>query len=154
MPSLKKQYSYKHRGWSYPTLDFVLELHEAALEFGGIAGFKDGRDGYGMVASAVDAPIRAGIDGDYYPSKFDKVAALGWLIARNHGFNDANKRTATAVVLQTLEWNGEYPGWSEDTQFLIFRLVGFGALTKEGLKFALLDACEYDVNSAEVFTDT
>ena len=151
----RKKYSYKHRGWSYPTLDFVLLLHDISLEdFGGIEGFKDNGQGYGLVESAVQKPIEAGPSGDYYPSKFDKVSALGWFIASNHGFNDANKRTATAVVLQTLAWNGEYPVWSDETQLLIYRLVGFGALSREGLKYALLDACGYDVKDAQIFANT
>lgn len=155
MPSHKRQYSYRHKGWSYPTLDFVCVLHDTSIEeFGGIAGFKDSDRGSGLVASAVETPTKAVGGQDLYPSKFDKVAALAYFIARNHGFNDANKRTALAVAATTLEWNSKYLQWSEETEILIFRLVGFGALSKEGLKYALLDACGYDAKDAQVFENT
>lgn len=86
-----------------------------------------------------------------YPTHFDKVSAIGYFIARNHGFNDANKRTALTVVTQTLEWNGHYLEWSEETETLIFRLLGFGELSARGLKYALLNACGFDVRDAETF---
>ena len=81
-----------------------------------------------------------------YPTFFWKVAALGYLIANNHGFLDANKRTALNTVELTLAWNAEHPKWSQESKVLVFKLIGAGYLNLEGLRFALLDACGYDVD--------
>jgi len=139
----KGRYSRKHRGGTYPTSSFIFELHDEILAAsGGTAGFKD----LGQVLSAIDAPMR-GVGGqDHYPTLFWKVAALGYLIANNHGFLDANKRTALNTVETTLGWNGEYVKWSQESKVLIFKLLGAGHLTMEGLRFALLSACGYDVD--------
>ena len=46
----------------------------------------------------------------------------------------------------TLKWNSEFPKWSQETKTLIMKLVGAGHLSHEGLRFALLAACGYDVD--------
>lgn len=120
-----------------------MKLHDEILdEFGGTPGFKD----EGQVESALAAPTRGGVEGDYYPTFFWKVAALGFLLTNNHGFSDANKRTALIVMEITLQWNGEYPKWSQETKVLVMKLVGAGHLSMEGLRFSLLAACGYDVD--------
>lgn len=144
MPSLssKKTYTYKHRGKAFPTLGASLWLHDRALELaGGLPGIKD----EGALLSALEAPIRSAGGQDAYFTFFDKVAALGFLIARNHPFTDANKRTSLLLMKQTLEWNGYYPTWSDETQVMVISLLGAGHLEMKGLRHALLLACELDV---------
>lgn len=127
----------------FPTPLFVFELHDGILEeFGGTSGFKD----RGQVISALAAPTRAFDLQETYPTFFSKVAALGYLITQNHGFSDANKRTALLTMETTLVWNGEYPRWSQETKVLVMKLLGAGYLTINGLRFALLAACGYDVD--------
>lgn len=122
---------------------FVFALHDQILEqFGGNEGVRD----RGLVLSALEAPIRGSSGEDFYPTFFTKVAALGYLIANNHGFTDANKRTALNTVEITLSWNAEHPRWSQETKVLVFKLLGAGHLGQEGLRFALLSACGYDVD--------
>lgn len=122
---------------------FVFELHDEILEeFGGKRGFKD----EGQVRSALDAPKRSAGGEDAYPTLFWKVAALGYLIVQNHGFSDANKRTALLTMETTLQWNGQYPKWSQETKVLVLKLVGSGHLSLEGLRFALLAACGHNVD--------
>jgi death-on-curing protein len=151
----KSNYSIRHRGWSYPTPDFVYYAHDLALElYGGNPGFKDGERGRGLVDSAVAAPFRAMEGVELYSTHFEKVAALGYLIASNHGFLDANKRTASIVVGQTLGWNDHTLRWSDETESMIYRLIGFGELHVRGFKFALLDACGYDATDADTFNNT
>ncbi|GGS13658.1 hypothetical protein GCM10008961_01030 [Deinococcus knuensis] len=137
------RYDYKHRGRKYPSPFFVYLLHDEILEaFGGTPGFKD----RGQVESALAAPTRGVGPEDVYTTFFWKVAALGYLLIQNHGFSDANKRTALNVMEITLKWNGEYPKWSQETKTLIVKLVGAGHLSLEGLRYALLSACGYDVD--------
>jgi hypothetical protein len=41
LPSFKKVFTYKHRGWTFPTLGFALRLHDQLLEAsGGLPGVK------------------------------------------------------------------------------------------------------------------
>lgn len=137
------RYNRKYRGKSYPTPVFVFSLHDDILaEFGGEPGFKD----QGQVLSALEAPVRSAGGEDAYPAFFWKVAALGFFITNNHGFTDANKRTALLTMEATLQWNGEYPKWSQETKVLVMKLVGAGHLSLEGLRFALLAACGYNVD--------
>lgn len=137
MPT-SNRYSYRYRGWDFPTLAFVLRSHDLILEnFGGEPGLRD----RGLVESALDAPIRSAGGEDAYHTFFEKVAALGYLIASFHGFTDGNKRTALATVTQTLEWNGHYLEWGAKTEVMVFSLVGAGHLKAEGLRHALLMGC-------------
>jgi death on curing protein len=140
-PSSKKPYTHKHRGKVYPTLGASLWLHDRALELaGGLPGIKD----EGALLSALEAPIRSAGGQDAYFTFFEKVTALGFLIARNHPFSDANKRTSLLLMKQTLEWNGYYPTWSDETQVMVVSLLGAGHLEMTGLRHALLLACELD----------
>jgi prophage maintenance system killer protein len=72
------------------------------------------------------------------------VAALGYLVARNHPFSDANKRTSLLLMSQTLKWNAHYPRWSAETRIMVMSLLGAGHLDMKGLRHALLLACELD----------
>ena len=125
-------------------------LHDAILEeFGGTAGFKD----EGLVLSALDAPRKTFDREDVYTTFFWKVAALGYLLVQNHGFSDANKRTALNVMELTLQWNGEFPKWSQETKTLMVKLMGAGHLSMEGMRFALLSACGYDIDHYDDLKD-
>jgi death on curing protein len=139
-PNSKNVYSYKHRGWSFPTLAFALQGHDAMLIEGGLPGVKD----EGALLSALEAPVRSAGGDDAYFTFFEKVAALGYLVARNHPFSDANKRTSLLVMTQTLKWNGYYPKWSGETKIMVMSLLGAGHLEMKGLRHALLLACELD----------
>ena len=76
---------------------------------------------------------------------FEKVAALGFLVARNHPFSDANKRTALGVMYHALKWNGHYLTWTSDAEIIVISLLGAGHLDKEGLKHALILGCGLDI---------
>ena len=72
--------------------------HDAALDCGGgLPGVRDS----GLITSATMAP-QAG----YYRSLAQLAAAYVYGIAKNHGYLDANKRTATLVMLTFLGANG------------------------------------------------
>jgi len=82
------------------TLGEVLALQRRILaETGGAAGIRD----LGAISSSVAQP-RVSVGGvDAYPTLIDKVAALGYSLARNHGFieitNQLYKIMETSVML-------------------------------------------------------
>lgn len=80
----------------YVTIDYVLELHDSAIEkSGGLIGVKD----VGILESILEH-IQ---NDDYYPELEDKTCHLFYAINKSHAFNDGNKRasiTATAYFLQ------------------------------------------------------
>ncbi|HMJ55706.1 MAG TPA: Fic family protein [Polyangiaceae bacterium] len=78
----------------------VDSAHEEALAIGGGA---PGVLNPGMIASATHAP-RSG----YYGSLAELAAVYVHGVAKNHGYQDANKRTAALVLLKFLGANG-YP---------------------------------------------
>ena len=141
-PNSRRRYTYQHRGWTFPTLGYVLEVHGGTIEAsGGLPGVKD----EGLVISAVQAPVETAGGEDAYYRLTDKVAALGFRLARSHGFTDGNKRTALMTMQITLEWQGFYlTGWTPETSVLVMSLLGAGHLGLDGLKHALVLGCELD----------
>ena len=84
------------------TLDRLVALHEIQIDrFGGVAGIKDG----GLVESALANPRNL-----FHYEKEDDLLALAvrlcFAVAKNHGFNDGNKRAAFAGMIAFLELNG------------------------------------------------
>ena len=141
-PDSRRLYTYTHRGWKFPTLGFVLDLHDRIIEeSGGIPGVKD----EGLLLSALNAPVESAGGADAYHYFFEKVAVLGYRIARNHGFHDVNKRTALLTITQTLAWDGYYLKWSEDAEIIVISLLGASHLTWQGLRHALILGCELDI---------
>lgn len=98
----------------------------------------------GLVASAIEAPVASAGGEDAYPSRFLKVAALGWALAKNHGFVDGNKRTAFLMMSLTLGWNGYHLKWGPETVITVMTLVAAGELSREGLSMALALGCGLD----------
>ena len=76
MPTVRRHYRL--------TLNDILNLHEAALLDGGLAGVRD----QGAIEAAIARPYIG-----YYRFIAEKAAALVHSLALNHGFVDANKRT-------------------------------------------------------------
>ncbi|HYM41933.1 MAG TPA: type II toxin-antitoxin system death-on-curing family toxin [Steroidobacteraceae bacterium] len=74
---------------------------EAIYEFGGLAGIRDP----GLLASALDRP-RNLLAYEPRSSIFALAALLCAGIARNHPFNDGNKRTALLATRAFLYLNG------------------------------------------------
>ena len=141
-PNSKDVYTYRYRGWKFPTLGFVLVGHEEiATASGEDASVRD----IGLLESALNAPVDSAGNEDAYHTFFEKTAALGFRVCRNHAFVDANKRTSLYVITQVLEWNGYYLKWSVETEVMVIRLLGAGHLDIPGLRFALLVGCELDV---------
>lgn len=84
------------------TIDDVLIAHAYQIKtIGGLPGIRD----HGLVASAVKNPA----DLWHYGNERDVLTLAvrcGMAIARNHGFNDGNKRTAAVALITFLKFNG------------------------------------------------
>jgi death-on-curing protein len=101
------------------TLDQVLVLHEQVLRFG---GGEDGIINQGLLESAVNAP-QATYGGKHLNSfPFEMAAAYIVSFARNHAFQDGNKRIAWAVAGIFLRMNGfdvKFPSTEEEVRFVV-----------------------------------
>ncbi len=82
----------------------VEQIHAFQLECngGGLPGLRDRN----LLESAVAAP-KATFDGEFLHKDIFAMAAAYFLsLAKNHAFNDANKRTAVSVSTTFLQING------------------------------------------------
>lgn len=81
----------------------VLLLHKfIAEETGGSIGVRD----EALLESALEAAFAGFGDREFYPSKEEKGARLGYSLVSNHAFVDGNKRIGMYVMLTFLEVNG------------------------------------------------
>ena len=83
--------------------DKVLLLHKLiAQETGGSIGVRD----EGLLESALEAAFSGFGGTEFYPTKEEKGARLGYNLISNHAFVDGNKRIGMYVMLTFLEVNG------------------------------------------------
>ena len=81
----------------------VLLLHKLmAQETGGSIGVRE----EGLLESALEAAFSGFGDQEFYPTKEEKGARLGYNLISNHAFVDGNKRIGMYVMLTFLEVNG------------------------------------------------
>ena len=81
----------------------VLLLHKLLAEAtGGGVGVRD----EALLDSALEAAYTGFGDREFYPTKEEKGARLGYALISNHAFVDGNKRIGLYVMLSFLEMNG------------------------------------------------
>ncbi len=81
----------------------VLLLHQLiAEETGGSIGVRD----EGLLESALETAFSGFGGQEFYPTKEEKGARLGYSLISNHAFVDGNKRIGVYVMLTFLEVNG------------------------------------------------
>ncbi len=81
----------------------VLLLHQLiAQETGGSIGVRD----EGLLGSALENAFSGFGGEEFYPTKEEKGARLGYSLISNHAFVDGNKRIGVYVMLTFLEVNG------------------------------------------------
>ena len=81
----------------------VLLLHQLLVEAtGGSVGVRD----QGLLDSALEGAFAGFGDQEFYPTKEEKGARLGYALISNHAFLDGNKRIGLYVMLSFLEMNG------------------------------------------------
>jgi death-on-curing protein len=88
--------------WRWIASEVVHAVHEEQLaEHGGLRGLRDAN----ALESAIARPAQLAHYGS--PDVSELAAAYGFGIARNHPFNDGNKRTAFVAIELFLLLNGE-----------------------------------------------
>ena len=81
----------------------ILLLHKILAEAtGGSAGVRD----EALLDAALESAFAGFGDREFYPTKEEKGARLGYALISNHAFVDGNKRIGIYVMLSFLEMNG------------------------------------------------
>ncbi len=81
----------------------VLLLHQIMAEAtGGSVGVRD----EGLLDSALEGAFAGFGDREFYSTKEEKGARLGYTLISNHAFVDGNKRIGVYIMLSFLEMNG------------------------------------------------
>ena len=108
----------------------VLRLHKLiAEETGGSIGVRD----EALLESALEG-VFAGFGGkEFYPSKEEKGARLGYTLISNHAFVDGNKRIGMYVMLTFLEVNGIHMDCTNEEVATVGLAVANGSMSYEDL---------------------
>ena len=108
----------------------VLLLHRLLAEAtGGSIGVRD----EGLLDSALEGAFAGFGDMEFYPSKEEKGARLGYTLISNHAFVDGNKRIGVYVMLSFLEMNGIRIRCTDEELVLIGLSVADGSMSYEDL---------------------
>jgi death-on-curing protein len=103
----------------------VHRMHDHALA---IAGGQPGVLNEGLVISAVKAPQNS-----YCGSLAEMAATLAYGLAKNHGYQDANKRTALSAMKAFLDLNGFEHGFDDLAWVAIIEGVADGTVSRDNL---------------------
>lgn len=108
----------------------VLLLHKLiAEETGGSIGVRD----EALLESALEGAF-AGFGGkEFYPTKEEKGARLGYTLISNHAFVDGNKRIGMYVMLTFLEVNGIHMECTNEEVATVGLSVAAGIMSYEEL---------------------
>lgn len=112
------------------TKEKLLLLHQImAQATGGSIGVRD----EGLLESALEAAF-SGFGGvEFYPTKEEKAARLGYNLISNHAFVDGNKRIGMYVMLTFLEVNGIRVDCTNEDVVHAGLSVADGSMDYEGL---------------------
>ena len=112
------------------TKEKLLLLHQImAQATGGSIGVRD----EGLLESALEAAF-SGFGGvEFYPTKEEKAARLGYNLISNHAFVDGNKRIGMYVMLTFLEVNGIRVDCTNEDVVHAGLSVANGSMDYEGL---------------------
>ena len=89
----------------------ILLLHQLiAAETGGSVGVRD----EGLLESAIESAFAGFGDKEFYPTKEEKAAKIGYSLVSNHAFVDGNKRIGMYIMITFLEVNGIYLDCTND----------------------------------------
>jgi len=114
----------------------VLLLHQLMAEAtGGSVGVRD----EGLLDSALESAFAGFGEKEFYPSKEEKGARLGYALIANHAFVDGNKRIGMYVMLTFLEMNGIRIQCSDKDLVDAGLSVADGKMDYEGLLQWVLD---------------
>ncbi len=111
--------------WQWISTELALAIHQRQLaEHGGLSGIRD----KGLLESALARPQNLHAYGEN--DSYVLAAAYGFGIARNHPFNDGNKRTAYVVSRLFLKLHdNDMPGTAEN-RVRVFEQLAAGNFTE------------------------
>ncbi len=110
--------------------DKVLLLHQLiAEETGGSIGVRD----EGLLESALETAFSSFGGKEFYPTKEEKGARLGYSLISNHAFIDGNKRIGVYIMVTFLEVNGIYMDCTNDELTEVGMKVADGSMDYEAL---------------------
>ena len=110
--------------------DKVLLLHKLiAEETGGSIGVRD----EGLLESALESAFSGFGGQEFYPTKEEKGARLGYTLISNHAFVDGNKRIGVYIMLTFLEVNGIRLECSDEELVHVGLSVADGSMSYEQL---------------------
>jgi len=122
--------------WRWILRPTVLAIHDAQIaEHGGLPGLRD----LGLLESALARPQNLLAHAPRAPSlapapdAFALAAAYAYGLARNHAFNDGNKRTAYVVARLFLVLHGHDLTAPDVERVLMFERLGKGEVGQEEL---------------------
>ncbi len=108
----------------------VLLLHKLiAEETGGSIGVRD----EALLESALESAFSGFGDKEFYPTKEEKAARLGYTLISNHAFVDGNKRIGVYIMLTFLEVNGIHVDCTNEELASIGISVADGSVSYESL---------------------
>ena len=108
----------------------VLLLHRIiAQATGGSMGIRD----ESLLDSALESAFAGYGNKEFYPTKEEKGARLGYALISNHAFIDGNKRIGVYVMLSFLEMNGIRIKCTDDDIINIGLSVADGSMSYEEL---------------------
>lgn len=114
--------------WVWVELAVALAAHDEQLaEHGGARRVRD----RGMLESAMARPLNLVASGN--PDAAELAASYAFGIARNHPFNDGNKRTAAVVSETFLMLNGYALGCDDVELVTTFLALAAGEVSVEAL---------------------
>ena len=93
----------------------------------------------GLLDSALEGAFAGFGDREFYPSKEEKGARLGYTLISNHAFVDGNKRIGVYVMLSFLEMNGIRISCTDEELVSIGLSVADGSMGYEDLLQWVLD---------------
>lgn len=110
--------------------DKVMLLHKLiAEETGGSIGVRD----EGLLESALESAFSGFGDQEFYPTKEEKGAKIGYSLISNHAFVDGNKRIGVYIMLTFLEVNGIRLECTDDELVHVGLSVADGSMDYEQL---------------------
>ena len=107
--------------------ELVLTIHADLLQrYGGQPGLRD----RGLLESALAQPRMTFGGKEVHKTLFEKAAAYGYHVCKNHPFIDGNKRVAFVLMDVFLQKNGREITAAEDEAYLMMMSLASGKLSK------------------------
>ncbi len=114
----------------------VLLLHQLMAEAtGGSVGVRD----EALLDSALESAYAGFGDREFFPSKEEKGARLGFALISNHAFIDGNKRIGVYVMLAFLEMNGIRTQCTDEELIQVGLAVADGSMNYDALLQWVID---------------